>query len=57
MLGAHVVKKREIGSIEIQINDDIVEYLMKDGLPNKQQGNPSFLYFFETSCVNVKIVI
>ncbi|MCC0704262.1 hypothetical protein IC213_14445 [Clostridioides sp. ES-S-0049-02] len=46
-------KKREIDSIEIQINDDVIIYLMKDGLP-KEQGNPSCLYLLEINCVNLK---
>ncbi|MCC0647370.1 hypothetical protein [Clostridioides sp. ZZV15-6598] len=46
-------KKREIDSIEIQINDDVIIYLMKDGLP-KEQGNPSFLYLLGINCVNLK---
>ena len=49
-------KEREIDSIEIQINDDVITYLMKDGLP-KEQGNPSFLHLFGMNCVNLKIVI
>ena len=49
-------KEREIDSIEIQINNDVLTYLMKDGLP-KKQGNPSFLYLFGLNCVNLKIVI
>lgn len=46
----------EIDSIEIQINDDVITYLMKDGLP-KEQGKPSFLHFLGMNCVNIKIVI
>ena len=49
-------KEREIDSIEIQINDDVITYLMKDGLP-KEQGNPSFLHLLGMDCVNLKIVI
>lgn len=49
-------KEREIDSIEIQINNDVITYLMKDGLP-KEQGNPSFLHLIGLNCVNLKIVI
>ena len=49
-------KEREIDSIEIQINDDVITYLMKDRLP-KEQGNLSFLYLLGMNCVNLKIVI
>lgn len=49
-------KEREIDSIEIQINNDVITYLKKDGLPNKQ-GNSSFLHSFGMDCINVKIVI
>lgn len=49
-------KEREIDSIEIQINDDVITYLMKDRLP-KEQGNLSFLHLLGMNCVNVKIVI
>ena len=49
-------KEREIDSIEIQINNDVITYLKKDGLPNKH-GNPSFLHLFGMNCVNFKIVI
>lgn len=37
-------KQREIDNIEIQINNDVITYLKKDGLPNKQ-GKTSFFYF------------
>ncbi|QJA07664.1 hypothetical protein HF520_01300 [Romboutsia sp. CE17] len=36
-------EKKEVDSIEIQINDDIIVYLMKDELL-KLKGNSSFLY-------------
>lgn len=49
-------KEREIESIEIQINDDVITYLMKDRLP-KEQGNLSFLHLLGMNCVNLKIVI
>ena len=49
-------KKREIDSIEIQINDDVITYLMKDRLP-KEQGNLFFLHLLGMNCVNFKIVI
>ena len=49
-------KEREIDSIEIQIKDDVITYLMKDRLP-KEQGNLSFLHLFGMNCVNLKIVI
>lgn len=49
-------KEREIDSIEIQINDDVITYLMKDRLP-KEHGNLSFLYLLGMNCVNFKIVI
>ena len=49
-------KKREIDSIEIQINDDVITYLMKDRLP-KEQGNLSFLHLLGMNCANLKIVI
>ncbi|WP_185748321.1 hypothetical protein [Metaclostridioides mangenotii] len=34
-------EEREIDSIELQINSDVVRYLMEDRLP-KQKGNLSF---------------
>ncbi len=49
-------KEREIDSIEIQINDDVITYLMKDGLPEKQ-GNPSFFHSLGMDCVNFKLII
>ena len=49
-------KEREIDSIEIQINDDVITYLMKDRLP-KEQGNLSFLHLLGMNCANLKIVI
>ncbi|MDU4414962.1 recombinase family protein [Paeniclostridium sordellii] len=49
-------EEREIDSIEIQINNDVITYLMKDGLP-KEQGNPSFLHLLGMNCINLKIVI
>ena len=36
-------EKKEVDSIEIQINDDIIVYLMKDELL-KLKENSSFLY-------------
>ena len=42
-------EEREIDSIEIQINDDVITYSMKDGLP-KVQGNPSFLHLLSELC-------
>lgn len=49
-------KEREIDRIEIQINDDVITYLMKDRLP-KEQGNLSFLHLLGMNCINLKIVI
>ena len=49
-------EKREVDSIEIQINDDVITYLMKDRLP-KEQGNLSFLHLLGMNCVNLKMVI
>jgi site-specific DNA recombinase len=49
-------KEREIDNIEIQINDDVITYLMKDGLP-KEKGNSSFLHLFGMNCMNFKLVI
>ena len=49
-------KEREIDSIEIQINDDVITYLMKDRLP-KEQGNLSFLHLLGMNCFSLKIVI
>ncbi|MEG0181769.1 MAG: hypothetical protein RR657_07745, partial [Peptostreptococcaceae bacterium] len=49
-------KEREIDSIEIQINDDVITYLMKDGLP-KEQGNPSFLHLMAINHINFKVAI
>ena len=49
-------KDRKIDSIEIQINYDVITYLMKDRLP-KEQGNLSFLHLLGMNCVNLKIVI
>lgn len=45
----------ERDSIEIQINNDVITYSKKDGLPNKQ-GNLSFLNLFGMNCVNLKII-
>lgn len=49
-------KEREIDSIEIQINDDVITYLMKDRLP-KEQGNLSFFHLIGMNCVNLKMII
>ena len=51
-----VIQEREIDRIEIQINDDVITYLMKDRLP-KEQGNLSFLHLLGMNCINLKIVI
>ncbi len=48
-------KEREIESIEIQINNDVITYLMKEGL--SKQGNSSFLHLLGMNCINLKIVI
>lgn len=49
-------EKREVDSIEIQINDDVITYLMKDELP-KLKGNSSFLHLLGMKHINLKIVI
>lgn len=49
-------KSREIDSINIEINNDVITYLMKDGLP-KQQANLSFLYMLGINGLSLKIVI
>ena len=49
-------KEREIDSIEIQINNDVIKYLIKDGLP-KEQGNTSFLHFLGINYINLKIKV
>lgn len=49
-------EKREVDSIEILINNDVITYLMKDELPNLK-GNSSFLYLIENKSVNLKIAI
>lgn len=49
-------EEREIDSIEIQINDDVITYLMKDELP-KLKGNSSFLHLLGINHINLKIAI
>lgn len=49
-------KSRAIDTIELQINEYIINYLIKDELPNRK-GDSSFFYLFGMNCVNVKIVI
>lgn len=49
-------EKREIDSIEIQINDDVITYLMKDEL-SKLNGNSSFLYLLGMNHINLNIEI
>lgn len=49
-------EKREIDSIEIKINDDVITYLVKDELP-KLNGDSSFLYLLGINRVNLKILI
>ena len=49
-------EKREVDSIEIQINDDVITYLMKDELP-KLNGSSSFLHLLGMNHVNIKIAI
>ena len=49
-------EKKEVDSIEIQINDDVITYLMKDELP-KLKGNSSFLHLLGMNCMNLKMVI
>ena len=49
-------EKREVDSIEIQINDDVITYLMKDELP-KLKGNSSFLHLLGMNQINLKIAI
>ncbi|HBH1433087.1 TPA: recombinase family protein [Clostridioides difficile] len=49
-------EKREVDSIEIQINDDVITYLMKDELP-KLKGNSSFLHLLGMNSINIKIII
>lgn len=49
-------KSRNIDSIELQINEDIINYLIKDELP-KQKGDSSFFHLFNVNNYNLKIVI
>lgn len=49
-------EKREVDSIEIQINYDVITYLMKDELP-KLKGNSSFLHLLGMNNINLKIAI
>ncbi|MBS5787942.1 MAG: hypothetical protein KIC98_08525 [Clostridioides difficile] len=50
-------EKREIDSIELQINSDVVKYLMiEDRLP-RQKGGLSFLSFDMLDCGSLKFVI
>ena len=49
-------EKREVDSIEIQINDDVITYLMKDELP-KLKGNSSFFHLLGMNNINLKIAI
>ena len=49
-------EKREVDSIEIQINDDVITYLMKDELP-KLKGDSSFLHLLGMNNINLKIAI
>lgn len=49
-------EKREVNSIEIQINDYVITYLMKDELP-KLKGNSSFLHLLGMNQINLKISI
>ncbi|WP_455543960.1 recombinase family protein [Intestinibacter sp.] len=48
-------KEREIESIEIQINSDVITYLMKDGMP--QMGYPSFFKLLKINEASLKLVI
>ena len=49
-------EKREVDSIEIQINDDVITYLMKDELP-KLKGDSFFLHLLGINHINLKIEI
>lgn len=49
-------EKREVDSIEIQINDDVITYLMKDELP-KLKGNSSFFNLLQIDEISFKMVI
>lgn len=49
-------EQREVESIEIQINDNVITYLMKDELP-KLNGDSSFLHLLGMNHINLKIVI
>lgn len=49
-------KAREIDSINIEINDEVITYLIKDGLP-KQQDNPYFFSLIGIIHMNLRIVI
>lgn len=49
-------KSREIDSIELQINEDVIRYLVKEG-SSEEDEYPSFLCISMFNCVSLKFVI
>ena len=49
-------KSREIDTIELQINEDVIRYLVKEG-SSEEDEDPSFFYFSMLNCTCLKFVI
>mgnify|MGYP006959241502 CR=1 FL=1 len=49
-------KSREIDTIELQINEDVIRYLMKEG-SSEEDEDPSFFHVTMLNCKCLKFVI
>ena len=49
-------KSREIDTIELQINEDVIRYLMKEG-SSEEDEDPSFFHIPRLNCTCLKFVI
>ena len=49
-------KSREIDTIEIQINEDVIRYLVKEG-SSEEGEDPSFFHISILNCTTLKFVI
>ena len=49
-------KSREIDTIEIQINEDVIRYLVKEG-SSEEDEDPSFFHISILNCTTLKFVI
>ena len=49
-------KSKEIDTIELQINEDVIRYLVNEG-SSEEDEDPSFFHVFKLNCTCLKFII